>query len=76
MPTYGYKCNGCGHAFERFQQMTDDPLSACPECGAAVTRLIGTGAGVIFKGGGAPAGGDPCCGTAAPCDNPKRCCQG
>jgi putative FmdB family regulatory protein len=53
MPTYEYKCDACGYAFERFQSMTADPIKRCPECGKAkVKRLIGTGAGVIFKGSG------------------------
>ncbi len=52
MPTYDYKCKKCGHRFELFQSMTDEPLAACPECGGKVERLIGTGAGLIFKGSG------------------------
>ena len=53
MPTYDYKCESCGHAFEKFQSMTARPVRKCPECKAnAVKRLIGTGAGVIFKGSG------------------------
>jgi predicted nucleic acid-binding Zn ribbon protein len=32
--------------------MTDEPLKRCPECRGKVTRLIGTGAGIIFKGSG------------------------
>lgn len=53
MPTYEYKCDGCGHAFERFHSMSAAPIKRCPECGKAkVKRLIGTGAGLIFKGSG------------------------
>ena len=53
MPTYEYKCSACGHSFERFQSITADPVKRCPECGKAkVKRLIGTGAGLIFKGSG------------------------
>ena len=53
MPTYEYKCDACGYQFERFQSITADPIKRCPECGKAkVKRLIGTGAGVIFKGSG------------------------
>ena len=52
MPTYEYECRHCGHAFEAFQSMTDKPLRKCPECGGRVRRLIGAGAGVIFKGAG------------------------
>src|SRR5688500_4969840 len=53
MPTYEYKCEACGHAFERFQSIMAAPIKRCPECGKAkVRRLISTGAGLIFKGSG------------------------
>ena len=52
MPTYDYECSGCGHAFEAFHSMSADPVSVCPECGGKVRRLIGTGAGILFKGSG------------------------
>lgn len=53
MPTYDYKCDACGYAFERFHSITAPPIKRCPECGKAkVKRLLGTGAGLIFKGSG------------------------
>ena len=52
MPTYDYRCEDCGHRFEHFQSMKDEPLKVCPECSGKVKRLIGTGAGIIFKGSG------------------------
>jgi putative FmdB family regulatory protein len=52
MPTYDYECTTCGHTFEAFQSMSEDPLSKCPECGKKVRRLIGGGVGIIFKGSG------------------------
>jgi putative FmdB family regulatory protein len=52
MPTYDYKCTECNHTFEMFQPMIADPITDCPECGGVVKRLIGTGAGPIFKGSG------------------------
>lgn len=53
MPTYDYQCNACGHRFEKFQSITAAPIRKCPECGKnQVQRLIGTGAGLIFKGSG------------------------
>ena len=53
MPTYDYACEACGHEFELFQSMTAPVKRTCPECGRKkLKRLIGTGAGVIFKGGG------------------------
>lgn len=53
MPTYDYRCNACQYAFEHFQSMKDKHLRKCPNCGkAALERLIGTGAAVVFKGSG------------------------
>lgn len=53
MPTYEYLCDECAHEFELFQQMSDAVKKKCPECGKLkLRRLIGTGAGVLFKGGG------------------------
>ncbi|MDR2516346.1 MAG: zinc ribbon domain-containing protein [Spirochaetaceae bacterium] len=52
MPTYEYECKSCGHVFEAFQSMKDDPLSICPECGRDIRRRINGGTGVIFKGNG------------------------
>jgi putative FmdB family regulatory protein len=60
MPTYEYVCITCNHAFEVFQPMTDPPLQVCPKelCPripwgkGRVKRLIGTGAGLLFKGSG------------------------
>ena len=52
MPTYEYECEKCGHTFERFQSIKDEPVKKCPECGAPVRRLISAGAGIIFKGSG------------------------
>lgn len=53
MPTYDYVCNACGREFEQFQSITAKSLRKCPKCGKLkLRRLIGTGAGVIFKGSG------------------------
>ena len=53
MPTYDYVCAACEHAFEHFQSMTSRRLRKCPACGKPkLERLIGSGAGVIFKGSG------------------------
>lgn len=53
MPTYEYACPKCGHEFEQFQSMRDEPLTKCPKCKkAGVKRLVGAGAGLIFKGTG------------------------
>ena len=52
MPTYEYECQKCGHRFELFQKMTDEPVAKCPECGAKARRKISGGAGFLFKGEG------------------------
>ncbi|MBL7071686.1 MAG: zinc ribbon domain-containing protein [Candidatus Omnitrophica bacterium] len=52
MPTYDYECASCGNKFEYFQGMQDEPLKECPKCSMSVKRLIGKGAGIIFKGPG------------------------
>jgi len=53
MPTYDYVCDGCGHAFELFQSMTDAVKKTCPKCGKKkLRRLIGAGGAIMFKGSG------------------------
>ena len=53
MPTYDYECRECGHRWELFQQMKENPKRKCPECGRLrARRLIGPGAGIIFRGSG------------------------
>lgn len=53
MPTYEYECAECGHQFEEFQSITAKALKMCPACGErTLQRLIGSGAGIIFKGSG------------------------
>lgn len=50
MPIYEYRCAN-GHDFEVFQSMSDDPVTACEECGASVERVFRPVA-VHFKGSG------------------------
>ena len=53
MPTYEYRCQDCGHEWEAFQSMKDEPLTDCPSCGKpAAKRQISAGTGFILKGGG------------------------
>ncbi len=53
MPTYDYKCDACGHTFEKFQQISQRTLRTCPKCRKRrLRRLIGAGAAVLFKGSG------------------------
>lgn len=60
MPTYEYECEKCNRKFDFFQSMKDAPLATCPKDACPmetwgegkVKRLLGTGAGLIFKGSG------------------------
>jgi putative FmdB family regulatory protein len=52
MPTYEYECQKCGHRFDEFQSMTAKPLVRCPKCKGKLKRLVGAGAGFLFKGSG------------------------
>ncbi len=53
MPTYTYQCKKCGTEMDVFHAMSESPRVKCDECGSAsVTKLIGSGAGIIFKGSG------------------------
>lgn len=80
MPTYDYNCTKCGHEWEAFQSMKDEPLKTCPECGKrSAKRMVGGGAGLIFKGSGfyitdyknKPAGGDKPKSDKPKSDSPK-----
>jgi len=90
MPTYEYECSNCEKVFDLFQSMSDKPITKCPDCGKKVRRLIGNGAGLIFKGSGFYAtdyrSGDyqskqkaenrPCGDTSdsPPCKTEGKCC--
>jgi len=53
MPTYDYQCGACKHEWELFQSMNDSPVKSCPKCKKRkAKRLLGLGAGLIFKGTG------------------------
>lgn len=53
MPTYDYVCDGCGHTFELFQSIKDEPQKKCPQCKKSkLRRLFGAGAAIVFKGSG------------------------
>lgn len=53
MPNYDYECSNCEKKFEIFQSINAERLTNCPECGkSGLKRLIGSGAGIIFKGSG------------------------
>ncbi len=86
MPTYPYRCTKCGHTFDLFQKITDEPVKDCPACNEKdqVQREIGGGAALLqFKGTGyyitdykrsADPEAKPSSGSGcACCRNPKDC---
>ncbi|MCS6976947.1 MAG: zinc ribbon domain-containing protein, partial [Gemmatales bacterium] len=53
MPTYEYRCEACGHHFDEYQSITEEPLRKCPKCRKnRLRRLFGTGGALLFKGSG------------------------
>jgi len=52
VPTYDYECQKCKYTFEHFKSISEPDPKRCPECKGKLKRLIGTGAGIIFKGPG------------------------
>ena len=51
MPIYEYKCNACGHRFEKLQSFSEEPVKTCPQCGGEVRKLISRSS-FILKGSG------------------------
>ncbi len=51
MPTYAYRCADCDHAFDIYQQFSDDALTECPECAGTLRKVFGS-LGVTFSGSG------------------------
>ena len=51
MPLYDYKCQKCGHRFEKIQLFSDPEIKKCPECGGKVEKQL-TAPAVHFKGSG------------------------
>jgi putative FmdB family regulatory protein len=52
MPTYSYQCKRCNHIQDIFHGISASPSVKCEVCGKPCTKLLGTGAGIIFKGSG------------------------
>jgi putative FmdB family regulatory protein len=51
MPLYEYKCDACGHCFEKIQKFSDPLVDTCPKCGGVVRKLVSSPA-IQFKGSG------------------------
>lgn len=52
MPTYEYQCGACGHLFNKFQRITDDPVKECPSCGKEEVKRLVSAAAFHLKGSG------------------------
>ena len=52
MPVYTYRCEHCGHEFDKEQSFNDAPAKACPACRKRALRKVYKPAGVVFKGSG------------------------
>jgi len=51
MPIYEYQCTACGRVVEKWQKISEAPLTTCPECGGTLTKIISNCA-FHLKGGG------------------------
>lgn len=51
MPLYEYRCQKCGHQFEKIQSFSAPDEKECPVCDGELERLISAPA-VQFKGSG------------------------
>ena len=51
MPIYEYKCDTCGHRFEKLQCFSEEPVKTCPQCGGEVRKLISRSS-FILRGSG------------------------
>ena len=52
MPTYEYRCNGCGREFEIEQRMADDDLVKCEVCGQDKLEKLISWSAFQLKGSG------------------------
>lgn len=52
MPIYEYRCEACGHEFEKLQKISDPVITECPSCGQAQVKKLISAAGFRLKGGG------------------------
>jgi len=51
MPTYEYRCSGCGNQFEISQRIDEEPMTVCERCGGRLRKVFHP-AGIVFKGSG------------------------
>jgi putative FmdB family regulatory protein len=51
LPLFEYKCDKCGHVFEKIEKHSASTTKKCPQCGAKAERQFGAPA-IQFKGSG------------------------
>ena len=52
MPIYAFRCEQCGHSFDRLQKLSDPDPDSCPSCGAASVKRAVTAPAFRLAGGG------------------------
>jgi putative FmdB family regulatory protein len=52
MPLYEYKCDACGHRFERIRKFSDPPINVCPNCSERKVHKLLSSPAIKFKGSG------------------------
>src|SRR6266850_173127 len=52
MPIYEYACGACGHRFEEWQKMSDEPVRVCPKCKKKKVEKLISQTSFTLKGGG------------------------
>lgn len=52
MPIYAFRCEQCGHSFDRLQKLSDPDPETCPSCGAAAVKRALTAPSFRLAGGG------------------------
>ena len=52
MPIYEYECQACGHRFEEWQKMSDEPIKVCPKCKKRKVEKLISQTSFQLKGGG------------------------
>ena len=52
MPIYAFRCEQCGHSFDRLQKLSDPDPETCPSCSAAAVRRALTAPSFRLAGGG------------------------
>ena len=52
MPIYEYECQACGERIEKFQKISDDPITLCPNCGAEKLQKLVSASAFKLTGSG------------------------